>query len=57
MVREADPSMIDRQGYQSFELPELPGAQLTAFRIERRSVEVIPVAASAIERVFDLDVF
>lgn len=57
LVREADPSMIDRQGYQSFDLPELPGAQVTAFRVERRSSKVIPVAASAIERVFDLDVF
>lgn len=57
LVKEADAVTIDRKGYEQFELPELPGAQLTAFRIERRSTKVTPVAASAIERVFDFDVF
>lgn len=57
LVKDADVEEIERQGSQQFEDPEFEGAKLTAYRIERRSGQIVSVAASSLERVFDLDVF
>lgn len=57
LVVDADIGEVERQGFQRFEAPEFGGAQLTAYRVERRSEQIVSVAASSIERVFDLDVF
>jgi hypothetical protein len=57
VVQGSDIEEIEREGMKHFELPEFEGAQLTAYRIERRSGKTAPVSMSTVERVFDLDVF
>lgn len=54
LVSNADPEMIERNGTHEFALDSLPGAKLTAFRIERKWNTVQQVSAASIERPFGL---
>ena len=55
LVMEGDVDEIERQGSKQFELPDLKGVRLTAFRVENRSPKVTAVPSASIERVFDLE--
>lgn len=54
LVSTADPEVIERNGTHEFALPSLPGAKLTAFRIERKWDRIQQVSAASIERPFEL---
>jgi hypothetical protein len=52
-VKQADLGRLEQLGHMSFELPELQGSGMAAFRIKGRGEGILEIPLSQIGRVFD----